>query len=58
MTKPLDPEIKALRGVVRALEPLEQERRARVLEWTVARYLNARFLPPLPFTDPRRKTAA
>lgn len=38
MTKPLDPDIKAMRAVVRALDHLPDDRaRQRVLEWTVAR---------------------
>lgn len=39
MTKRLDPEIKALRAVVRALDDaaLTEDQRKRVVEWTVAR---------------------
>ncbi len=38
--KKLDPEIKALRAIVRALDELPDEaQRKRVIEWTVARAL-------------------
>ena len=38
MTKPLDPDIKALRAINRALSELpDDEAVQRVLEWTVAR---------------------
>ena len=37
MTKPLDPDIKAMRAINRALSELPEERCQRVLEWTVAR---------------------
>ena len=39
MTKPLNPEIKALRAINRALSDLSDEEVHRVLEWTLARYL-------------------
>lgn len=37
---PLDPEIYALVGIVKALEPLDQDRaaRSRVLQWAIERY--------------------
>ena len=35
MTKPLDPEIKALRAVRRALQPLSIDARDRALVWAV-----------------------
>lgn len=38
MTKPLDPDIKAMRAIDRALAQLPDEKHVqRVLEWTVAR---------------------
>lgn len=38
MTKPLEPEIKAMRAINRALSELPEESQVqRVLEWTVAR---------------------
>lgn len=38
MTRPLDPDIKALRAINRALSELPDDRAVqRVLEWTVAR---------------------
>lgn len=36
MTKRLDPEIKALRAITRALAPLNQAQTQRSLEWVVA----------------------
>lgn len=47
--KRLDPEIKALRAIVRALEPLTNEQRQRDLEWLVACYcgLSGYKLPPI-----------
>ena len=33
MTKPLNPEIKALRAMVRALQPLDATAQARAVEW-------------------------
>jgi hypothetical protein len=50
MTKPLDPDIKALRAIVRALEPLDEQARMRILEWSVARYVAKGGI----FRDPRR----
>ena len=49
MTKRLDPDIKALRAIVRALDELPDDRaRKRVMEWTVARALGRAWisLPP------------
>lgn len=37
MTKPLDPDIKAMRAINRALAELPEDRVQRVVEWTVAR---------------------
>ena len=37
MTKPLDPEIKVMRAVHRALESVEPATQHRILEWDVAR---------------------
>lgn len=40
MTKPLEPEIKAMRAINRALSALsDDEQRRRVMEWAVARGL-------------------
>jgi hypothetical protein len=36
MTKPLDPEIKAMKAVVRAMAPLDTAAEKRSLEWYVA----------------------
>jgi len=36
MSKPLDPEIKAMRALDRAMRPVPQEAKQRVLEWAVA----------------------
>ncbi len=40
MTKPLHPEIKAIRAVVRAIEPLDVPARTRLLEFVCSRELN------------------
>jgi hypothetical protein len=45
MTKPLDPDIKALRAIDRAMRELpDDDSRRRVLEWTVARGLGKRWI--------------
>ena len=45
MTKPLDPDIKALRPVSRALDNCPDDKtRQRVLEWTVARALGRTWI--------------
>lgn len=38
MTKPLDPEIKALRAVARALANLDAATRDRILRWASQRF--------------------
>lgn len=50
MSKKLDPEIKALRAVERALAPLDDRAMKRGLEWVVARRLGieAYRLPRFP----------
>jgi hypothetical protein len=41
MTKPLDPEIKQIRALVRSLDALPDDRtETRVLEWLIARRLH------------------
>jgi hypothetical protein len=52
MTKPLDPEIKALRAVHRALEDVNNDTRRRVLCWATAYYANLDWfsLPEFPET--------
>ena len=37
MTKPLDPEIKAMGAMLRALQPLDAEQQKRSCEWIVAK---------------------
>jgi hypothetical protein len=39
-TPRLNPEVKALRAVWRALAPLDYEMQRRLIEWLVARFLN------------------
>jgi len=34
----VDPELDAIRAIVRALSPLTKDERARILRWAVARY--------------------
>lgn len=48
--KRLDPEIKALRAVDRALGPLEDDEATRVLQWACARQLG---VPWVTFTEVR-----
>lgn len=36
--KPIDPEVDAMRAIVEAMEPLNEQERARVLDYTRARY--------------------
>lgn len=50
MTKRLDPEIKALRAINRALEPLEPAQVQRSLEWKLAQLYGRTwfYLPGLP----------
>jgi hypothetical protein len=52
MTKPLDPEIKALRAMDRAYDTLPENARQRCLEWFVASRLRvpAFRLPRTPVT--------
>ncbi len=40
MTKPLDPELKALRAINRALNTLDLDQQRRALEWVLAFRLN------------------
>lgn len=40
MTKRLDPEIKALRAIERAIAPLDDRTVRRGLEWVIAKRLN------------------
>ncbi|MDH4159256.1 MAG: hypothetical protein OEV62_03290 [Actinomycetota bacterium] len=44
MTKPLDPDIKAMRAINRALSELPEDRIQCVLEWTVARAASKSWL--------------
>lgn len=45
MTKPLDPDIKAMRAINRALSDLPDDaHRRRVIEWTVARGLGRSWI--------------
>jgi hypothetical protein len=44
MTKPLDPDIKALRAINRAFSELPEDRRQRVMEWVVARALSRSWI--------------
>ncbi len=44
MTRPLDPDIKAMRAINRALSDLSDERCHRVMEWTVARALGKSWI--------------
>ena len=37
MTKPLDPEIKALRAMLRAIKPLDPRARKRAVDWLYTR---------------------
>jgi hypothetical protein len=37
VTKPLDPEIKAMGAMLRALQPLDAEQQKRSCEWIVAK---------------------
>lgn len=49
MTKRINPEIKAMRALVRAFQPLTAEQRQRDLEWFVAQQCGLVFysLPPV-----------
>lgn len=37
MTKPLDPEIRAMGAILRAVQPLDHEQAKRSLEWIIAK---------------------
>lgn len=56
MTKPLDPEIKAIRRLDRAVRAVPEEARQRVLEWLVARECG-RSQVPLPPVAARKPHA-
>ena len=45
MTKPLDPEIKVMRAVHRALSSVGLPEQRRILEWVVANRLNRGAFP-------------
>jgi len=59
MTKRLDPEIKALRAIERALEPLDDKEVKRDLEWVLARRLGLPWinLPRFPPRAPRKEVS-
>lgn len=51
MTKRLDPEIKALRAIQRALDPLSPEQRKRSLEWVTAKHSGKTWVSLPEFKD-------